>query len=534
MIKRLLPYSAPVFFGLFQWAGWPAGGFAPLLFLSWIFLFLTEDYFEAKKLSRWKLFGSIYLGFLIWNASTTWWIYNSTHEGSFFAIACNALFMASVFMVYHLIRLATGKLIGRFALIPLWLSFEYLHLNWDLSWPWLSLGNGMASYYHWIQWYEFTGMQGGSFWILWVNILIYQAITTTTRVNILPKTILAGLVLLLPVFGSLLIYNSHHDKGSPVNVLLVQPNIDPYHDKFNGTGDRQLENMLKLSESKLTDSVQLLIFPETALPDGIWENNLRDHRQIKRLLDFLSKYPNLSILTGATTLRFYTPDEPISKTARKHKLEEGYYDIYNTALLLTSGSDSIQVYHKSKLVPGVEKMPYPSLFGFLEKYAIDLGGMAGSHGIDKEPRVFKTKSGVLVAPVICYESIYGDYIRHYIEKGAELIGVITNDGWWGNTPGHKQHLAYARLAAISFRKCIARSANTGISCFINQRGDIIQPQPYWQKGITDKVVLVNQDQTYYARFGNTIAAASLILTVALLVLTLIKNRSSFIKKGIIS
>jgi apolipoprotein N-acyltransferase len=440
--------------------------------------------------------------------------------------------MALVFTLYHITRLATGNLLGRFTLIPYWLAFEYLHLNWDLSWPWLSLGNGMASYHHWIQWYEFTGMQGGSLWILMVNILIYQIMTASDMNSMLPKAILASAVLLLPVVVSLVMYYRHTDEGWPLRVVVVQPNVDPYNEKFNGSSDAQLEKMLIMAESAMDDSVQLVVFPETALPDGIWENNLSEHRQIKRLKEFLADHKGLSVLTGVTTLRYYEPGEKLSETARKHKMEDGHYDVYNTAMMLHSGNDSIPLYHKSKLVPGVEKMPYPSIFGFLEKYAIDLGGMSGSHGTDKEPTVFRTRSGALVAPVICYESIYIDYLRKYVRKGADLIAVITNDGWWGNTPGHRQHLAYAKLSAISLRKSIVRSANTGISCFINQRGDFIQPQLYWEPAVIKNTVLLNNRQTYFARFGNTLASASLILSAALLILLLIKNRSMIAKRGL--
>lgn len=534
MFRKLFLNLSPVWFGILQWAGWPSAGFAPLLFLSWIFLFFLEDRAEAKQISRWKLFGNVYTGFLIWNVLTTWWVFNSTDVGSLVAFTCNALFMALVFMFYHITRLATGNLLGRFTLIPYWLAFEYLHLNWDLSWPWLSLGNGLASYHHWIQWYEFTGMQGGSLWILWVNILLYQIITTTTRSHLMPKAILASSALLLPVIISLFIYYNHEESGQALKVVVVQPNVDPYHEKFNGTSDAQLEKMLTMAESALDDTVRLVVFPETALPDGIWENHLGEHKQVKRLKEFLSVHPNLSLLTGVTTLRFYGPGEKLSETARKHKLEDGYYDVYNTAIMLRSGDEKIQIYHKSKLVPGVEKMPYPVIFGFLERYAIDLGGMSGSHGTDKEPAVFKTETGAAAAPVICYESIYSDYLREYVRKGAEMIAVITNDGWWGNTPGHRQHLAYAKLSAIALRRSVARSANTGVSCFINQRGDVIKPQPYWQPAVIKETVLLNNEQTYFARFGNTFASASLILSAALILLLLIKKRSMLVRRGVVS
>ena len=193
---------------------------------------------------------------------------------------------------------------------------------------------------------------------------------------------------------------------------------------------------------------------------------------------YLQAYPKATMIVGASTYRSYDNDGPHSETAHQFKDSKNYYDAFNTALQIDK-RDSIQVYHKSRLVPGVEIMPYHTVFGFLEKLTIDLGGTSGSLGIQNERTNFISPVGTKIAPAICYESIYGGFMSAYIRNGAQLIFVITNDGWWGNTPGFRQHMNYARLLAIEFRKSIARSANTGISCFINQRGDVIQHTGWW-------------------------------------------------------
>src|SRR6185369_4078561 len=197
---------------------------------------------------------------------------------------------------------------------------------------------------------------------------------------------------------------------------------------------------------------------------------LSQHKQIKTIENFLNAFPKTTMVIGAATYKGYDKPESRSATSHKFKDSDDYYDAFNTALQIDQ-NDSIQVYHKSRLVPGVEIMPYRNIFGFLEKYSIDLGGTSGSLGIQKDRTVFRSPEGTRIAPAICYESIYGGFMSGYIRNGAELIFVITNDGWWGNTPGYRQHKDYGRLLAIEFRKSIARSANTGISCFINQRGD---------------------------------------------------------------
>ncbi len=166
------------------------------------------------------------------------------------------------------------------------------------------------------------------------------------------------------------------------------------------------------------------------------------------------------------------------------------------------------------MVPGVEKMPFPNQLHFLEKFALDLGGTSGSLGMQDERTVFVSKNGPgKVAPVICYESIYGDYVGQYIRNGADYIFIMTNDGWWGDTPGYKQHLLYGRLRAIETGKSIARSANTGISCFINQRGDITQPQDWWTASAIKETLYSNEGTTFYTRHGDYIANAMVVLSL---------------------
>jgi apolipoprotein N-acyltransferase len=164
--------------------------------------------------------------------------------------------------------------------------------------------------------------------------------------------------------------------------------------------------------------------------------------------------------------------------------------------------------------------------GFLRKIFINLGGASGSLGSQEEASVFVSADGTKIAPVICYESVFGEYITSYVKKGSELIFIITNDGWWKNTPGYKQHMSFARLRAIETRRSIARSANTGISCFINQRGDVLQPTGWWVDAAIKQQLNASNKITFYVKHGDYIARISLLISV-LLVLYLISN--SFLK-----
>jgi apolipoprotein N-acyltransferase len=166
-------------------------------------------------------------------------------------------------------------------------------------------------------------------------------------------------------------------------------------------------------------------------------------------------------------------------------------------------------------------MPFPQYFKFLENYAIDLGGTVGSLGTDEERKVFITQDGSLkVAAVICYESIYGEFIGRFARNGAELIFIVTNDGWWGNTPGHRQHFIYSRLRAVETRRSIARSANTGISAFINQRGDILQQSGYWVPAVMKQSINANDRITFYSMYGDYLARVAAFVSVMLLLITI--------------
>lgn len=506
--KKYINWIYPVLSGIILSSGWQDGfiqvavlsGFIPLLFVE-------EYYFlNPSKFSGWKIFLKSYLAFFIWNAVSTYWIWNASEAGAIMAIVLNSLFMSIVFMIFHTTKKTAGRRIGNIAFVTYWLGFEYLHLNWELSWTWLTLGNGLSHNVMLIQWYEFTGTLGGSLWILLCNLAIFEFMrcfpfTVIRKRNI--KLIVISCVVLLPVLISLLIYSGYEEKGDEVEVVVVQPNIDPYNDKFSGMPvEKQLDRVINLALQKTTDTTDYVIAPETAIPQGIWEEDIESHPDIIMLKSIINRFPGVKLIIGASTYRMYDVGETLSPTSRKFDGEETYYDSYNTALQLDS-TENVQVYHKSKLVLGVEKMPFLNTFTFLKDISFELGGTSGSLGTQPEAEVFMSQNPALkIAPAICYESIYGEYINDYVKKGAGLIFVITNDGWWGNTSGYRQHLSYSSLRAIETRRSIARSANTGISCFINQLGQIQQATPWWEEAVIRQKIRNNNGTTFYVKMGD--------------------------------
>jgi apolipoprotein N-acyltransferase len=537
-LKRKYLYLLSILASLLLWAGWPAHGFPFLLLVALCPLLLVEHYLFTNRASKsaFSFFGYAYLSMLLWNALSTWWVCNSTIVGGLLAIICNSFFMAIVLALFHITKRRAGKLAGYASLPIYWLAFEYIHLNWQLSWPWLTLGFGFSNYTPFIQWYEYTGPLGGTLWILLCNIALFQVIKIKWADKISPlsfKILSPSIALiLLPVLFSLAIYySSNPGYGIPaVKVVAVQPNIDPYNEKFSGNFLEQLQKMLTLADTKVDNTTAYLIFPETALTDDdIWENNFQKNSSILLLWSYLHKHPNLRLITGAETYKAYLNGEKAPESARKFDNEAGYYDAFNTALQLDS-SKNIQVYHKCKLVPGVEFMPFAKYLAPLAKIAFDLGGTSGTLGTQKEPSVFYSPySNTTIAPAICYESIYGEYLGEYVKKGAQMIFVITNDGWWQDTPGYKQHLCYGAMLAMETRKQLVQCANTGISAIIDEKGNILQKTGWWVPAVIKAELQPDNATTFYSLYGDYPGLYSCFLSILFIAFIIVNKIISYFR-----
>jgi apolipoprotein N-acyltransferase len=520
MFQKMSYTLLAILSGLLFSAGW-FSPFTILIFFAWVPLLLIEDKISKEiTLSRKKLkiIGFSYLAFFIWNIAVTWWVSYASLGGAALAIICNPIFMCIVFMIWYNLKQRINKPWAIWLLIPIWLGYEFGHTLWDLTWSWLIMGNAFAFTHNWVQWYEFTGASGGSLWILLVNILFFNVLKTNQySVKQLAKPIAFIIIPIIFSYIILSIRTTQLKSTDTYKTVIVQPNVDPYNDKFYAEPQVQLQNLLKQLNGKLDSTIDFLVLPETYLTENIFEGQENDSYSLHFLMDsIIQLYPQITIITGANTMHAFKHGEVKSSTARKFSDADEYFDSFNTAMQLNK--DGISYYHKSKLVPGVERMPFPALFKPLESFAIDLGGTMGSLGTQDERSVFFSHDKkVGIAPVICYESAYSDYVTGYVRNGANLIFIITNDGWWDNTPGHKQHLAYARLRAIETRREIARCANTGISCFVTPYGEIEQATPYWEEAIITKNMTPNNTQTLFVKFGDLISYASSIIAILLFI-----------------
>ena len=515
---------------LLFWFAWEPMPFTPLVFIAFVPFFYLAEW--GRSTSKGKNFGVLFLALMLWNISTTWWVWFASDVGAIAMLILNSLLM---YLPFGLSRWLQRKKWfiwdAKWLFIALWLLYEYGHHRWDLSWPWLTLGNAFSGMPWYVQWYEITGTLGGTALILSVNVLVYQALINVQskdkRSWIMRFRLPLGIVSVFGILSVLLgqlasdfVYQKKSKLKQPYRVVAIQPNYDPYDEKFVLDPMQMVRDMAKTSDS--AGPADCILWPETSLVGNIDVGSPAQDMQVSYLMHHWLKNGPAdnaagdsslnhsraagppSMLIGSNMIHWYSwmgkgkPDV----AARQSSNLEYWYTLHNSALWIqpelsihpivsdrfkherlrgSMVSGDIQFYHKSKLVPGTEQLPFVTVLPFLERLAISLdensaSGTLGKNATAKALGVSNSK----VAPIICYESIYGDYVSEYVKDGASWLAVITNDAWWNNTPGHKQHFSYAKLRAIEQRKWVVRSANTGISGFIDPLGNTTMRSGWYQ------------------------------------------------------
>lgn len=489
----------------------------------------------ATQLGKRHVWTYHYTAFVLWNAFTTFWVCNATVGGGIFAVLANAFQMS---LIFGLFRLSKKKFSGSLPYIFLavaWIAWERFYFDAEISWPWLVLGNSFARSTWAIQWYEVTGSLGGSLWVWACNLGLFGILVSFSdgrwweRFNGKARfAAVAGYVLLLacPLIASGIIgrnYKDAMDADSQLPVLIVQPNIDPYN-KFQAmTQDQQNaiveDQMASVLAERKADSAccspLLVLAPETFTNDIIVGDYPRS-RTWRRFTNMLKDYPGVSMLFGASSYDYIESAEAPSHTARK--LNDGLWVESHNSALMIDGSQRTEIFHKSRLVVAVEATPYPAIFCKVDDM---LGGVMG-RCVGQDEISLLHAGDIPVGCAVCYESVYGEYYTDYIRKGAQAMAVITNDAWWGNTPGYRQHLSYASLRAIETRRAIARCANTGISAIISPSGEIVSVTSWWEPAILEGSIPLRKDLTFFVRHGDITGRLSTFIFLLLLLALIVR------------
>ena len=305
--------------------------FCFFFFRFFFFFFQAED--GIRDLVRSRGLGdvykrqSLYTGLLVWNLTTTYWISNASLAGGLFANLANPALMSVPFMLARNTRKQFGTRLGYASLVFYWMAFESIHLSWELTWPWLSVGNVFAVKHTWIQWYEYTGVFGGTLWVWITNLLLffilYDRLFPSEKINPVNNSLFKKyiplfslvLIIFIPILISKIIYNNYEEKGKPVNVTVLQPNFDPYKEKFDIPYAIQMEKMQGLSKQKLTDSTDYLVWPETSIQKDIWLDKIKYEKPVRDLSKLIDSFPNLTIVLGINGFERYTSQDA-SITAR--------------------------------------------------------------------------------------------------------------------------------------------------------------------------------------------------------------------------
>lgn len=531
-MKELIqkPIVLSLLSGILLAGSWPTYGFPFLIFFAFVPLLMAEKQIREKQSqSKIQILLHAYVSFLLWNAITTWWLYYASGFGMCFAVLVNALLMSILFLFYHLVSKRLSSTMGLLYFICLWISFEKFHLVWEFSWPWLNLGHVFAATPQWIQWYEYTGSFGGSLWVLTANALVFYLLTQYKELSFwtASKKIVAptALLIALPVICSLWIYSRYEINGKTKEIIVLQPNVDPYTEKYDTPNFVITKGLLNQADSLITPHTDFIIAPETVLAENVPFDQFYYSPARSLISNYLAQHPKTQLLWGIDTYNFLLDEKQVSPSS--NQLRNGLWvDFYNAALFI-SDRPEIQKYYKSKLVVGIENLPYKSILEpILGNVMLDLGGTISTKTTQKDRSVFVAKDGTKIGPVICYESAYGEYVTGYIKNGASFLAIITNDAWWNRTQGHKQHLTFASLRAIETRRDIARSANTGISAFINQKGDVVAQTKYGEKTALRGTVHLNDQKTIYVLLGDLIAYFAIVGLAVISVIVLFRKVGS--------
>lgn len=500
--------------------GWifPSGAVASIAVVGSLFglvpLLKLQKQTQGLKFIRYVL-----LCFLVFNLICITWVGKSAVIGVIGAIIVYLVPFGAVMWIYNYIWKKATKPLAYVVLICGWIAAERLSIYGEISFPWLNLGNSFAQNPYIIQWIEYTGVSGLSLWALVTNIVTFEMLEAKKATKNKFKIALAT-VIGVPVIISLFMFFNYNESAEKINVTVLQPNIDPYNEKFGGLSAMQQEDILVDLIKSAPKSSQYLVAPETVLDRGYYIDNLHKNSSVLRIRNVIKEnFPSATYVGGLTAYKIYSKTKHKTRpttTAREN--EQYYYDVYNSSMQIDT-SDNIQLYHKVKLVIGVEMLPYHEYLEFINKMSVSLGGISGMLASSENAVAFDNNSekDLKVASAICYESAYGEYYSEFVRSGAQTMFIITNDGWWGDTFGYHQHLMFARLRAIETRRSISRSANTGISAFINERGEITESLGWDIRGVINSDVTLNKKFTFFVVFGDIIGRVS-VYTLALCLL----------------
>lgn len=414
-------------------------------FVAWFAL--VPWFFAIRREKALPAFLLSYLAGLVFFSGILYWVSYVSRLGFTVLVLYLALYFAVFGMIFS--KQARPLALSSLFFMPcIWAALEYIRSHLFTGFGWALLGHSQYSALPIIQISDITGAYGVSFLLVLVNVGIWQMIGSSQRKLSLKKSLSTFLCVLFLV-GLVLGYGyfklNQRPQGQSIKVAVVQGNI-PQRIKWDWRArDYILERYVRLSEQAALNQPQIIIWPETSVP-GYLED---DPKLLKEISSLSRKAFPAYLLVGAPQI------DKDRKT-------------YNSASLLFRGK-IIQRYDKLHLVPFGEFIPCPGLFS-----RFSFAGLAGDFSPGKDDTVFSLPDSKLkFSALICFEDVFGHLARTFVRKGAQFLVNMTNDAWFRDSSAPYQHLQASVFRAVENRVNVVRSANTGISCFINPWGKIL-------------------------------------------------------------
>jgi len=527
--------------GVMLAASFPPSPVHSLAYVSLIPLLLLLETLEGT----WRKLRYSYATFFVFHVLTLFWIGGFVVGKDFWMMLAGGavllfhpLFYVLVVLLYIRVRNRLGLLAGLMFLPLAWVGFEYSHSLSEFSFPWITLGNSQAYDLQRLQIAEFTSTYGVSFLVLCFNVIGFVLITNVAarKWSFRSRPALLGLSALLVIYFGPWVYGNFtmaryamRGRSQTLNVGIVQPNIDPW-EKWDTRGaspwesyDKQLANYMRETKALAAQPTDLVVWPETAIPFRILlPGNQMYWHWLRHNLDSTGT----PVLTGLPYTVFYDSAHAPA-TASRDPLRNRYYDDFNSTALLIPGREIGPVYKKIVLVPFAERIPYAGTFKFLiEPLKWNVG--IGMWGKGSDTVLFslplRRDQETKFASMICYESVYPNFVREFVVRGAQFLVIITNDSWWGNTPGAYQHASYASIRAIENRRWIVRAANGGISGFVDPAGVYHNETRLYTRATFHGTIEPRTELTFYARHGDVFAGGCVAAAAALFLLTFLPQR----------
>lgn len=509
----------------------------PLPFLSF-FAFIPFFFVMEKRETLASLNRFTYFTLFFFNLITLYWVGSWTKEADPFLMISgaallffNPFFYLIVPTLYHFSKKSFGKKTALFLLPFYWVTFEYLYSITDARFPWLSLGNCLPYFNTFIQIADIVGVYGLSLIILFINIFLYLSIKDLPLTKKIKNAFaFAALAIFFVVmFYGTIRLNSFEISENKIKVGLIQPDLNPWDKWKAGSVNEQLDLYISLSEKAVNQGAKLIIWPESALPVYLLSGNYDN--EVIRIHHFVTSN-NINLMTGMPDVNFYFNKNESPKDAKETK-SGVLYTSYNSILLFTPNSLNIQKYGKIKLVPFGEHVPFVEQFPFLGDFIKWEVGIS-SWNVGKDQTVFNFNDSrnfpLKVGGVICIESIYPEFVAGFVQRGANLIIVVTNDSWYGHSSGPFQHKEISVLRAVENRKTVVRTANGGVSCIIDPLGRTISSTKLFTRDVLVGDTAIQDGITIYSRFPLVFPLLSTFISIGTILFFIYKKFSTKLKK----